>query len=88
MTRYYFYQADYYITEVNNPGDDREGGNQGIWVVEDDSTPDLILESILKWLYEQWEKQQEAAHQAARANNQPVEPLTIYYLIKQFNKVE
>ena len=83
MTRYYFYQADYYLANPANPAADREGGVHGIWVVEDESTPDLILASVEKWLYEDWERQSPAPQQ----QGQTASTASISFVIKQFNSV-
>jgi hypothetical protein len=84
MTRYYFYQADFFVSEANNPAAEREGGVHGIWVVDDESTPDVILAAIEKWLYAQWQGQGQNAPQ----DNDPSPSQTnVSYVIKQFNNV-
>ena len=54
-----------------------QGEVHGIWVVEDESTPDVILAAIEAWLYEEWEKKSQAAS---------APPVT--YAITQFNLVQ
>jgi hypothetical protein len=84
MLRYYFYQADFFVTDTARPEANREGGTHGIWVVEDDSTPDVILAAIDKWLYAQWEEQaQNAAPAGGQANS-----TTVSYVIRQFNNID
>ncbi len=86
MTRYYFYQADLYNPEENSTGEDRLlGCNHGIYVVEDESTPDVIFEQILKGLLDDAIAQYEAN---ARAANVEPEPNRMYYVMKEFYKVE
>jgi hypothetical protein len=86
MARYYFYQADLYTREGSADGVDRRlGCNHGIYVVEDESTPDVIFEQIVKGLEDDANAQYEA--NAKAANVQP-EPNTLYYVMKQFYKVD
>jgi hypothetical protein len=84
MVRHYFYQADFFVTDTTNPQVNREGGTHGIWVVEDDSTPDVILASIEKWLYAQWEEQ---AQNAPAASGQAGSS-TVSYVIRQFSNID
>jgi hypothetical protein len=85
MPRYYFYQADLYTREGSIDGEDRRlGCNHGIYVVEDESSPDVIFEQIVKGLEDDANAQYEA--NAKAANVQP-EPNTMYYVMKQFAKV-
>jgi hypothetical protein len=86
VTRYYFYQADLYNPEENNTGEDRFlGCNHGIYLVEDESTPDVIFGDILKGLLDDAIAQYEAN---ARAMNVAPEPNRMYYVMKEFYKVE
>jgi hypothetical protein len=83
MVRYYFYQADFFVADTSNPLNNREGGTHGIWVVEDDSSPDVILAAIEKWLYEQRDEPAQNAPQAAgRATG-----ATVSFVIRQFNNI-
>jgi hypothetical protein len=83
MVRYYFYQADFFVTDSKNPLNNRDGGTHGIWVVEDDSAPDVILASIEKWLYAQWEEQAQSAPPASGQGDST----TVSYVIRQFNNI-
>jgi hypothetical protein len=86
MARFYFYQADLYSPEENDTGVDRLlGSNHGIYVVEDDTTPDAIFEQVLKGLSDDANAQYEAN---AKAMNVEPEPNRMYYVMKQFNKVD
>jgi nitrous oxide reductase len=86
MTRYYFYQADLYVPEENDTGVDRYlGSNHGVYAVGDDATPDLIFEQIIKGLADDADAQYQ--ENAKRMNIEP-EPNRMYYVMKQFNKVE
>jgi len=86
MPRYYFYQADLYTREGSVDGGDRRlGCNHGIYVVEDESSPDAIFDQIVKGLEDDANSQYKA--NAKAANVQP-EPNTLYYVMKQFHKVD
>ena len=86
MTRYYFYQADLYRPEGDPSGVDRLlGSNHGVYVVDDDSTPDVIFEQIIKGLTDDANEQYEAN---ARSMNVPPEPSGMYYVMKQFQRVD
>jgi hypothetical protein len=78
MSRYYFYHANYYTTPKAADEPPQEGEVHGIWVVDDDSTPDVILAALETWLYEDWEKRTQSAGAAAAVN----------YAITQFNPVQ
>ncbi len=54
MSRYYFYHANYYTTPKVTDDAPQQGEVHGIWVVEDESTPDVIFG-------EDWEKRAQAA---------------------------
>jgi hypothetical protein len=88
MVRYYFYQADFFVADTSNPLNNREGGTHGIWVVEDDSSPDVILAAIEKWLYEQREEpaQNAPAQNAPQAAGQAT-AATVSFVIRQFNNI-
>jgi hypothetical protein len=84
MTRYYFYNADILMTDAN--GDPQfQGSNHGIWVVEDDSTPDAILNSIVQALYD--ELTAEAERVAREAGREP-QPVSASYVVRAFHKVD
>ncbi|HWJ35053.1 MAG TPA: hypothetical protein VNR70_07290 [Steroidobacteraceae bacterium] len=86
MTRYYFYQADLYNPEENDSGIDRLlGSNHGIYSVDDDRTPDVIFQEILKGLFDDANAQYEAN---AKAMNVEAEPNRMYYVMKQFHRVD
>jgi hypothetical protein len=84
MTRYYFYNADIFMTDANgNP--EFQGSNHGVWVVEDDSTPDRILNSIVQALYD--ELSAEAQRVAQEMNREP-QPVSASYVVRAFHKVD
>ena len=84
MNRYYFYNADLYINDEN--GDSQfQGGNHGIWIVEDDSTPEKILDSIVQALYDELNAE---SQRVAREENREPTPISASYLVRAFNKVE
>ena len=86
MTRYSFYQADLYRPEGDPSGVDRLlGSNHGVYAVEDESTPDAIFEQIIKGLTDDAIAQYEAN---TRAMNVEPEPSGMYYVMKQFQRVE
>jgi hypothetical protein len=86
MTRYYFYQADLYRPEGDPSGADRLlGSNHGVYAVEDESTPDVIFEQIIKGLTDDANEQYEAN---AGSMNVPPEPSGMYYVMKQFQRVD
>ncbi len=86
MARYYFYQADLYTPEGSVDGEDRRlGCNHGIYVVENDSTPDVIFDEIVKGLNDDAIAQYEAN---ARAANVQPEASGLYYVVKQFYRVD
>jgi hypothetical protein len=86
MNRYYFYQADLYNPEENETGVDRMlGSNHGMYVVDDERTPDVIFDEILKGLFDDANSQYEAN---AKAMNVAPEPNRMYYVMKQFHRVE
>ncbi len=86
MTRYYFYQADLYRPEGDPSGVDRMlGCNHGIYVVEDDSTPDVIFEQIIKGLTDDANAQYEAN---ARSMNEEPGPSGMYYVMKQLHRID
>jgi hypothetical protein len=86
MTRYYFYQADLYRPEGDPSGVDRLlGSNHGVYSVEDQSTPDAIFDQIVKGLTDDANAQYEAN---SRAMNVEPELSGMYYVIKQFHRVE
>jgi hypothetical protein len=86
MTRYYFYQADLYRPDGDPSGVDRLlGSNHGVYVVEDESTPDVIFEQIIKGLTDDANAQYEANE---RSMNVAPEPSGMYYVMKQFQRVE
>jgi hypothetical protein len=86
MTRYYFYQADLYRPDGDLSGVDRLlGSNHGVYAVEDETTPDAIFDQIIKGLTDDANEQFEAN---ARSMNVPPEPSGMYYVMKQFQRVE
>jgi len=86
MTRYYFYQADLYRPEGDPSGVDRLlGSNHGVYAVEDQSTPDVIFDQIIKGLTDDATAQYDAN---ATAMNLEPEPSGMYYVMKQFHRVE
>jgi hypothetical protein len=86
MTRYYFYQADLYRPEGDPSGVDRLlGSNHGVYPVEDESAPDAIFEQIIKGLTDDANAQYEAN---SASMNVPPEPSGMYYVMKQFQRVE
>jgi len=79
MSRYYFYHANYY-TAPKAAGEEPQAGEvHGIWVVDDDSTPDVILAALEAWLYEDWEKRAQAAASVSAS---------VSFAITQFNLVQ
>jgi hypothetical protein len=86
MSRYYFYQADLYRPEGDPSGVDRLlGSNHGVYAVDDESTPDVIFEQIIKGLTDDAIAQFQAN---ASAMNVAPEPSGMYYVMKQFQRVE
>jgi hypothetical protein len=86
VTRYYFYQADLYRPEGDLSGVDRLlGSNHGVYAVDDESTPDAIFDQIIKGLTDDANAQYEAN---TRATNEELEPSGMYYVMKQFQRVE
>jgi hypothetical protein len=86
MTRYYFYQADLYTPEGSVDEVDRcLGSNHGVYAVEDDSTPDVIFDQIVKGLNDDATVQYEAN---ARAMNAEPGPSGLYYVLKQFHRLD
>jgi hypothetical protein len=86
MTRYYFYQADLYRPEGDPSGVDRLlGSNHGVYAVEDESTPDVIFDQIIKGLTDEANAQYEAN---ARAANVEPGQSGMYYVMKQFHRVD
>lgn len=86
MTRYYFYQADLYRPEGDPSGIDRLlGSNHGVYAVDDERTPDVVLDEIVKGLTEDANAQYE---ESARIANVEPEPSGMYYVMRQFNRVE
>jgi hypothetical protein len=84
MKRYYFYNADIYITDAN-ADPEFQGSNHGVWVVEDDSTPDQVLESIVQALYDELNNE---AQRVAREQNREPEPVNASYVVRAFNRIE
>jgi hypothetical protein len=78
MSRYYFYHANYLASSASGDAQPVQGEVHGVWVVEDDSTPDIILAAIETWLYEEWEKKAQGTSA----------PLSVTYAITQFNLVQ
>lgn len=78
MSRYYFYHANYYTTPKGTDEAPQQGEVHGIWVVDDESTPDVIFGALEAWLYEDWEKRAQAAGLSA----------SVSYAITQFNSVD
>ena len=76
MNRYYFYHANYLASSAGGDAQPLQGEVHGIWIVDDDSTPDIILAAIEAWLYEEWDKK-------AQGTGTPVT-----YAITQFNPVQ
>ena len=86
MTRYYFFQADLYEPDGNPSGVDRLlGSNHGIYAVEDAATPDVVFEEIIKGLTDDATVQYEANAKLAGAE---AGPAGMYYVMKQFNRVD
>jgi hypothetical protein len=84
MNRYYFYNADIFITDEN--GDPQfQGSNHGIWVVEDDSTADKILDGIVQALYDELNAE---AQRVAREMNREPAPVTASYVMRAFYRVD
>jgi hypothetical protein len=80
MSRYYFYHANWFTNPVGETAP-LQGEVHGIWVVEDESTPDTILSAIEAWLYDDWDKQRQTSGAAASGG-----PATFF--ITQFNNVQ
>jgi hypothetical protein len=78
MSRYYFYHANYYTTPKGADEAPQQGEMHGIWVVDDESTPDVILGALEAWLYEDWEKRAQTTGMAPSVN----------FAITQFNLVQ
>jgi hypothetical protein len=78
MTRYYFYHANYYTAPKEADQPPQEGEVHGIWVVDDESAPDVVLAALETWLYEDWEKRAQSSGMSASVN----------YAITQFNLVQ
>jgi hypothetical protein len=78
MSRFYFYHANYYTTPKGADEAPQQGEVHGIWVVEDESTPDVILAALETWLYEDWEKRAQTTGMPASVN----------FAITQFNPVQ
>jgi hypothetical protein len=86
VTRYYFYQADLYQPQGDPSGVDRLlGSNHGVYVVEDERTPDAIFDQILKELTDGSNRQYE--ENARSMNVAEPEPSGFYYVMKQFHAV-
>jgi hypothetical protein len=86
VTRYYFYQTDLYRPEGETSGVDRLlGSNHGVYAVEDESRPAAIFDQIIKGLTDDANAQYEAN---TRAMNVGPEPSGMYYVMKQFQRVE
>lgn len=84
MNRYYFYNADIFVTDEN--GDPQfQGSNHGVWVVEDDSTPDKILDAIVQALYDELNAE---AQRVAREMNREPQPVSASYVMRAFYKVD
>jgi hypothetical protein len=77
MSRYYFYHANYYTTPKTADEPPQQGEVHGIWVVDDESTPDVILAALETWLYEDWDKRQTTGASAS-----------VNYAITQFTLVQ
>lgn len=78
MTRYYFYHANYYTSPKGADEPPQQGEVHGIWVVDDESTPDVILGALESWLYEDWDKRPQTTAAAPSVN----------FVITQFNSVQ
>ncbi len=78
MSRHYFYHANYYTIPKSANEAPQQGEVHGIWVVDDESTPDVILAALETWLYEDWEKRAQTSGMTASVN----------YAITQFNSVQ
>lgn len=78
MSRFYFYHANYYTVPKGTDEPPQQGEVHGIWVVDDESTPDAILAALETWLYEDWEKRAQTAGITA----------SVSYAITQFNLVQ
>jgi hypothetical protein len=78
MNRYYFYHASYLASSASGDVEPLQGEVHGIWIVEDESTPDIILAAIEAWLYEEWEKKAQGGSA----------PPSVTYAITQFNLVQ
>jgi hypothetical protein len=86
VTRYYFYQADLYRPDGDPSGVDRMlGSNHGLYAVEDERTPDVIFDQIIAGLTDDANAQYEAN---ARGLNAIPEPSGMYYVMKQFHRVD
>jgi len=86
MTRYYFYHANYYTDSGNEGAPPLMGEVHGIWIVEDDSTPDVILAAIEAWLYDEWDKKRQGTEEGNPTGARP--PASVTYAITQFNLVQ
>jgi hypothetical protein len=82
MPRYYFYNADLYTREENQ----LTGGYHGVMTIDDDakSASDAFGE-LTEMLQSQT---QQYIQEVARNSGQPADPGLLYFVVKQFYRVD
>ncbi len=82
MPRYYFYSADLYTREDTQ----LTGGYHGVLTIDDDAkSASEIFGEVADLLQSQT---QEYLEEIAKSNNQLVDPGLMYFIVKQFYKVD
>jgi hypothetical protein len=82
MTRYYFYSADLYTREETQ----LTGGYHGVMTIDDDAkSASEIFGEVTDMLQAQT---QEYLEELAKSRGQAVDPGLIYFVVKQFHKVD
>ena len=82
MARYFFYSADLYTRDDTQ----LTGGFHGVMTVDDDSrNASDVFSDMTQMLQAQT---QEYIQEVARNSGQPADPGVIYFLVKQFYRVE
>ncbi len=82
MPRYYFYTADLYTREETQ----LTGGYHGVMTVEDDAkSASEVFGELTEMLQSQT---QDYIQEIARGGGQPVDPNLLYFVVKQFYRVD
>jgi hypothetical protein len=82
MPRYYFYSADLYTREDTQ----LTGGYHGVLTIDDAAkSASEIFGEVADLLQSQT---QEYLEEIAKSNSQPVDPGLMYFIVKQFYKVD